>query len=536
MRRFAGKLLAGHSGSPYNATKFDKGKKMLARLNSVTLEGIEGIVCEVEVDVARGGLEKSIVVGLPDAAVKESVERVRSAIVNSGYKYPKTQSLVNLAPADVKKAGPAFDLPIALGMLIGQGAIIAQGFGDLVIVGELALDGRVRPVNGVLSMAMTAAASGFKRMIVPLDNAREAAVVSEIEVFGVGSLAQAVGFLTSQLPMESTTVDVDELFDVASDYNIDFADVKGQHSVKRALTVAAAGGHNIMMIGPPGAGKTMLAQRMTTILPPLTLTESLETTRIYSCVGMLDKHRALLATRPVRMPHHTASGPALVGGGSVPRPGELSLAHFGILFLDEFVEFPRHVLEMIRQPLEDGFVIVSRARKTIKFPARFMLVAAMNPCPCGYFGSESRRCRCTPGQIARYISKVSGPLLDRIDIHIEVPATSFAKLRSKASQLDSNTIKTDVLKARAIQARRFGDGSVTTNSRMAHKQVERFCPLDSAGELMLKQAMTEFGLSARAHDKICKVARTIADLAGVENIRPEHIAEAVSYRQLDRKL
>jgi len=508
---------------------------MLARLNSVTLEGIEGIVCEVEVDVARGGFEKPIIVGLPDAAVKESVERVRSAIINSGYKYPKTQSVINLAPADVKKAGPAFDLPIALGMLIGQGAFVSSDLHDTVVVGELALDGRVRCVNGVLSMAMTAASNGFRRMIVPLDNAREAAVVAGIDVFAVGSLAQTAGFLTGQLPLETTTVDLDELFNVGSNYDVDFSDVKGQENVKRALTVAAAGGHNLMMLGPPGAGKTMLAQRLATILPPLSLSESLETTRVYSSVGLLDKDNALLATRPVRMPHHTASGPALIGGGTTPRPGELSLAHFGILFLDEFVEFPRHVLEMIRQPLEDGFVIVSRARKTIKFPAQFMLVAAMNPCPCGYFGSDARRCKCTPGQIARYLSKVSGPLVDRIDIHVEVPSISFSKLRSRASQLDSATLRAQVVKASQTQVARFGN-SVMTNSRMTHRQVERFCRLDSAGEAMLKHAMTEFGLSARAHDKICKVARTIADLAGNEHIKPEHVAEAISYRLLDRKL
>jgi len=509
---------------------------MLARLHSVTLEGIKGIVCEVEADVARGGFDKPLIVGLPDTAVKESIERVRSAIVNTGHNYPDTRSLINLAPADVKKAGPAFDLPIALGILAASGGLQSENLKRYIVVGELALDGRVRHVNGVLSMAMTASQNGFSGMIVPLENAREAAVVQNVEVFGVASMTQAVGFLSGQLPLETTTIDIDEAFNVAAAYDVDFSDVKGQESVKRALIVAAAGAHNIMMIGPPGAGKTMLAQRMATILPPMTLEESLETTRVYSAVGLLEKNTALIATRPVRAPHHTASGPALVGGGTIPRPGELSLAHHGILFLDEFAEFPRHILEMIRQPLEDGTVTVSRAKGTIVFPARFILIAAMNPCPCGYFGTNRRKCKCTPRQIERYISRVSGPLLDRIDIHIDVPPVGFGTLRGKSSRRDSDAIRQQVVKAREIQTERFGAGKLITNAIMTHKQVEKFCPLDEPCEQLLKQAMVEFGLSARAHDKICKVARTIADLDNCENIRPEHIAEAISYRKLDRKL
>jgi len=509
---------------------------MLARLHSVTLEGIEGIVCEVEVDVSRGGFDKPLIVGLPDTAVKESIERVRSAIVNTGHNYPDTRSLINLAPADVKKAGPAFDLPIALGMLAASGGLQSENLKRYIVVGELALDGRVRHVNGVLSMAMTASQNGFSSMVVPLENAREAAVVQSVEVFGVASMAQAVGFLSGQLPLETTTIDIDETFNVAAAYDVDFSDVKGQESVKRALIIAAAGAHNIMMIGPPGAGKTMLAQRMATILPPLTLEESLETTRVYSSVGLLEKNTALIATRPVRAPHHTASGPALVGGGTIPRPGELSLAHHGILFLDEFAEFPRHILEMIRQPLEDGTVTVSRAKGTIIFPARFIMIAAMNPCPCGYFGTNRRKCKCTPRQIERYISRISGPLLDRIDIHIDVPPVGFGTLRGKSSRRDSDAIRQQVVEARQIQAERFGAGKLITNATMTHKQVEKFCPLDEPCEQLLKQAMIEFGLSARAHDKICKVARTIADLDDCENIRPEHIAEAISYRKLDRKL
>ena len=509
---------------------------MLAKLFSVTLEGIKGTVCEVEVDVSRSGFDKPMIVGLPDAAVKESVERVRSAITNSGFKFPDTQSVINLAPADIKKVGPAFDLPIALGMLGVSGNLQTNHLSRYLIVGELALDGRVRSVNGVLSMAMAAAENGFTNLIVPLENAAEAAVVQGIEVYGVASLAQAVSILSGELPLEPTAVDVDRIFDDASAYDVDFSDVKGQESVKRALTIAAAGGHNVMMIGTPGVGKTLLAERLASIMPPLTLAESLETTQIYSSVGMLDAHTALIATRPFRAPHHTASGPALIGGGTIPRPGELSLAHHGILFLDEFAEFPRHVLEMIRQPLEGGMVTISRAKGTITFPAQFVLVAAMNPCPCGYYGMSGRKCKCTPVQIDRYMSKISGPLLDRIDIHVEVPPVSFGKLRSRSHSTASADLKRHVIRARQAQARRFGNGKLVTNSMMTHKEVEKHCVLDVESELLLKNAMTEFALSVRAHDKICKIARTLADLEGCDRVGPEHIAEAISYRKLDRKL
>ena len=508
---------------------------MLAKLFSVTLEGIDGILCEVEVDVSRGGFDRPTIVGLPDTAVKESAERVRSAIVNSGFRYPDTEALINLAPADIKKEGPAFDLPIALGMMVCSGALISENLSAYVIVGELALDGRVRPVKGALSMAMTAAANGFQGILVPLENAEEAAVVQDIEVFAIGSLAQAVSFLAQQLPVEPTSVDLEALFSQTCRYEVDFADVKGQESVKRALTIAAAGGHNVMMIGPPGAGKTMLAQRMATILPDMTLAESLETTRVYSSVGLLEKNQPLIAARPVRTPHHTATGPALVGGGTHPRPGELSLSHHGILFLDEFAEFPRHVLEMIRQPLEEGTVTVSRARGTLQFPAQFVMLAAMNPCPCGYYGTHAKRCRCTPSQVARYLAKISGPLMDRIDIHVDVPPVEFRKLRSKTHNgTGSEQLRQQVHTARQKQLARFGD-STHTNATMSHKQVEKYCELDSIGELMLKQAITEFALSARAHDKICKVARTIADIDGDDMIQSHHIAEATQYRRLDRK-
>ncbi|AQQ09533.1 Competence protein ComM [Sedimentisphaera cyanobacteriorum] len=506
---------------------------MLARLNSLTLSGIEGHICEVEVHIS-GDDTRLLIVGLPDAAIKESCERVRSALINSGFKYPFEQITVNLAPADLKKEGPAFDLSIGVGILSASGAVQLEGLKNEIMVGELALDGRVRPVNGVLSLAMSAKAAGFERMIVPIENAPEAAVVQGIDIFGVGSLTETVGFLSGNLPIEPTYTDIDRLFEIKRKYDIDFEDVKGQETVKRALTIAAAGGHNVMMMGPPGSGKTMLSKRVASILPELSLEESLETTRIYSSVGLLERQQALIATRPFRSPHHSASAPALIGGSAHPRPGELSLAHHGILFLDEFPEFSRTVLETIRQPLEDSQVTIARAQATVTFPADFMLIASANPCPCGYYGSTQKECRCTPAQIEKYLSKLSGPLLDRIDIQIEVPAVDYRALRNKAKGQSSANMREQVNCARKVQNIRFRGDSRRVNAGMSHREIEVFCELEPKSEIMLKSAMKDLSLSARAHDKICKLARTIADLAGSEEIRPEHIGEAVSYRRLDK--
>ncbi|MCB9849635.1 MAG: YifB family Mg chelatase-like AAA ATPase [Phycisphaerales bacterium] len=509
---------------------------MIARLQSVAFLGIDAVPIEVEVDVSGQGFAGATIVGLPDAAVKESIERVRSAMQNCGYEFPRYRTVINLAPADIRKEGPIFDLPTALGIVFAEGQVAPQFIDEYMAAGELALDGRVRPIRGALSAAMLAKERGLRGIVLPAENAREASVVEGIDVIPVTSLTEAVGFLAGSLPLDPVVTDLDSMFADRSRYDVDFSDVRGQEHAKRALTIAAAGGHNLLLIGPPGSGKTMLAKRLPTVLPPLSLAESLETTRIHSVAGELAAGTSLLATRPVRHPHHSASTPALVGGGTVPQAGEVSLAHHGVLFLDEFPEFARQALEALRQPLEDGRVTIARAHTTVSFPASFMLVAAMNPCPCGYFTDPRKPCKCSPPQIDKYLARISGPLIDRIDIHIEVPAVPFAELRGEREGTDSAEMREQVVAARRRQHERYADNGTTINARMGNRQMRKHCKLDDAGEMVLRQAMTELGLSARAHDKVLRVARTIADLAESPDIVADHVSEAVHYRRLDRQL
>ena len=508
---------------------------MLARINSAAVLGIDAYSVQVEVDISRG-LRSFIIVGLPDAAVRESRERVESAIRNSGFEFPLERITVNLAPADIRKEGPSFDLPIALGILVATGQVSIEDLDESVLVGELSLDGHLRRVAGALPVALGARSWGQRALVVPPDNGKEAAVVDDFEVYTAQNLYDCVCLLEKGFMDEPVTVSAEELSLEAPAYSVDFSDVKGQQHVKRALEIAAAGGHNVIMIGPPGAGKTMLARRMSTVLPPMSLEEALEVTKLYSVSGMLGRETAVVTTRPFRDPHHTVSTAGLVGGGSIPKPGEVSLAHNGVLFLDELPEFTHSALEVLRQPLEDGSVTIARAQTTLTFPANFQLIAAMNPCPCGYYTDPQRQCSCSSGQISRYRKRISGPLLDRIDIHIEVPRLTPDELMDRQPGESSEAVRTRVIAARQRQRQRFADTTFHCNAQMTSRALRDFCPLSDDVEALLRTAIDQFALSARAHDRIIKLARTIADLEGADDIHVPHIAEAVQYRSLDRKL
>lgn len=509
---------------------------MLSKVFSSATYGIDAYFVEIETHIEKN-LPAFTIVGLPDSAIKESRERVIAAIKNSGYEFPVKKLTINLAPADIKKEGSAFDLPIAIGILASNETVKSDLLSDSVILGELSLDGTLRHVKGALPVAVETKKNGKRVLIVPSDSVNEASIVDGIDVYGMDNINEVIEFLNGDIEKKPVFTSKEEIFSSVNKYHLDFSEVKGQENVKRALEVAAAGAHNIIMIGPPGSGKTMLAKRIPSILPPLTFEEALETTKIHSVAGIMQRNQALITERPFRSPHHTVSDAALVGGGSFPRPGEVSFAHHGVLFLDELPEFKKNVLEVLRQPLEDARVTVSRSKMSLEFPANFMLAAAMNPCPCGFYTDPNKECTCTTQQIQKYMARISGPLLDRIDIHIEVPAVKYKELSSEVKGESSDEIRKRVVASRRIQLERFSHlKHVYTNADMGSKEVREFCKLDSASAELLKMAMTKLGLSARAYDRILKVSRTIADLESSDKILPQHISEAIQYRSLDREL